>query len=497
MSKAGSGVEKALYRLMQLPGGEILFRRPPRETVPALTALAASDKSLRRSTHCARWKRSRRSTSTPPSATGRPGRSRPTIRRRAPGSRRLLRAPAQAAARNWQRSKWWAKLRQARRSAGRRRRRSDRGWPGSARSKSSISMRCRARRRRESTRIVDQRYPHERSLYARQWRSTCGEDFSAATDLIARYRTAFPDDKIFPVEAEAELATGAARRRTGSPSTSAASNRCGRAELVKSYFALVLAEQERNGNSPMRLRASSPPNPGDLRDAARLFYLYQQQGQIDSAKAVLNSYREQKDARGAAWNARTNSTRSPSSSSRCRIIPRPRVTTTRSRRTTTHRRRREKGLVGLARICSPLRSSRCAWAPAICALSQHRHHGPWARLPQRNSFAVSQHAGTATTSTQPRISAPMPYFHRAKAAELLGEIDTRFPNAPERAQLHAKLMDAYAAYGENDCGDSRRDRDSRRLPAIRRAACAWRCKWPTRTRAPIRRKRNLRSIRAC
>jgi hypothetical protein len=43
-----------------------------------------------------------------------------------------------------------------------------------------------------------------------------------------------------------------------------------------------------------------------------------------------------------------------------------------------------------------------------------------------------------------------PYFHRAKAAELLAEIDRRYPQAQERAELHARLMDAYAAYGEND-----------------------------------------------
>src|SRR5208337_3359899 len=43
-----------------------------------------------------------------------------------------------------------------------------------------------------------------------------------------------------------------------------------------------------------------------------------------------------------------------------------------------------------------------------------------------------------------------PYFHRAKAAELLAQFDTRFPNAGERAALHARLIHAYGVYGEND-----------------------------------------------
>ena len=42
------------------------------------------------------------------------------------------------------------------------------------------------------------------------------------------------------------------------------------------------------------------------------------------------------------------------------------------------------------------------------------------------------------------------YFHRAKAAELVADIDRRFPTAPERAELHVRLIEAYAAYGENE-----------------------------------------------
>jgi hypothetical protein len=41
-AESGSGVEKALYRLMKLPGGEALYRRSPRETRPELTAQLAA-----------------------------------------------------------------------------------------------------------------------------------------------------------------------------------------------------------------------------------------------------------------------------------------------------------------------------------------------------------------------------------------------------------------------------------------------------------------------
>ena len=47
---------------------------------------------------------------------------------------------------------------------------------------------------------------------------------------------------------------------------------------------------------------------------------------------------------------------------------------------------------------------------------------------------------------QQRQSAPA-YFHRAAAAELLDQYETRFPQGARRAELRAALVDTYAAYG--------------------------------------------------
>ena len=40
------------------------------------------------------------------------------------------------------------------------------------------------------------------------------------------------------------------------------------------------------------------------------------------------------------------------------------------------------------------------------------------------------------------------YFHRAKAAELLAQLDNKFPAAPQRPALHLQLIRVYADYGE-------------------------------------------------
>ncbi|MGH9665066.1 MAG: tetratricopeptide repeat protein, partial [Bryobacteraceae bacterium] len=43
-----------------------------------------------------------------------------------------------------------------------------------------------------------------------------------------------------------------------------------------------------------------------------------------------------------------------------------------------------------------------------------------------------------------------PYFHRARAAELLSLFDRRFPHSARRSDLHGKLIAAYATYGASD-----------------------------------------------
>ena len=60
-----------------------------------------------------------------------------------------------------------------------------------------------------------------------------------------------------------------------------------------------------------------------------------------------------------------------------------------------------------------------------------------------NSSAPENHFATED-------SASVAYFHRAKAAELVRLFDSRFPASTERPRLHARLIEAYATYGDND-----------------------------------------------
>jgi hypothetical protein len=44
----------------------------------------------------------------------------------------------------------------------------------------------------------------------------------------------------------------------------------------------------------------------------------------------------------------------------------------------------------------------------------------------------------------------IPYFHRARAAELLALLDSNFPESASRPELHAKLLEFYATAGKSE-----------------------------------------------
>src|SRR5205085_9869830 len=58
------------------------------------------------------------------------------------------------------------------------------------------------------------------------------------------------------------------------------------------------------------------------------------------------------------------------------------------------------------------------------------------------SLILNSTAPQAQYATENQAS--VAYFHRARAAELIGMIDSRFPASKERPALHAKLIEAYA-----------------------------------------------------
>ena len=222
--------------------------------------------------------------------------------------------------------------------------------------------------------------------------------------------------------------------------------------MVKSYYELLVSgHQTLQTRDALRARLEAHPEGGTetLKDAAKLFYIFQQQGQLDAAKAVLAGYRTRKDARGAAWTAEELYTFGqlleavqdfPEAARYYYALAAEKKTPDAE----------QKGTGG-----ADTHSAHCAEQPLRVGagnLALYKNIATMDRGPGYLngilSLFLNSQEPAAEYSSEDQLA--VPYFHRAKAAELLAEIDKRFPNAPERAELHARLMDAYAAYGENN-----------------------------------------------
>lgn len=306
-AEAGSGVEKALYRMMKLPGGEALYRRSPREARPELTALINSsrnsaalyslraledEKALDFDAAERDWK-SWTERADDKSAANLDLADFYERRLKPQEELTALEAVGHPAANP--RERWTAPEYQQ-------------SWKAWERTLAVVDRYALGRTIAEREYAGwEGRYPQERAVYERELSfDLAGKDFTSASSLIVRYRKQLPGDAIFPVSAEAEVAAARGSAQDGLTVFDRSFEPLWPAELVKSYCDLLNSgRQTLKVRDALRARLAANPDGGAeaLKDAAKLFYIYQQQGQLEAGKAVLSAYRESKDAHGAAWNA--------------------------------------------------------------------------------------------------------------------------------------------------------------------------------------------------
>ena len=448
---SGSAVEQALYRVMRLPGGDILFRRSAREARPelnkviaaspsqaALYSLRAMEDEQAQDFSAAEqdWKTWSQKADDKAGAT----------LDLADFYERRLRPRDELAA--------LAAVGESQQSFGENTAPpSERAWKAWERSLTVIGR--YALPRSETARVYagwEKRYPHERDVYQKELDfDLAGKDYSAAEALITRYHSALPNDAEFPVEARASLESARTSPAAGAAVYESAFEPFWPASLIDSYMTLLTANHgARKAADAIHARLLSHPEGGTdaLKDAARLFYLKQKDGKLDEAKQTLADYRSRKEARNAPWSAEELYTfgRLLEQSQDFEEAARYYYALAAQKATPADE---EKGLAGLARILltapeQPLRLGAGNLALYKNMATIDRGPGYWNGI---LSLWLNSQNPSSDYAQQDQVATP--YFHRAKAAELIAEIDSRFPSADDRPELHARLMDAYAAYGED------------------------------------------------
>ena len=447
--EAASALEAVFFRMMPLPGGPVLFRRPPRETRPALSDVIKSqprnadlyslraledEQQLDFAAAESDWKSyvdNSTDKASPQFALAdfyhRRLRAADEIKtlslvaNAAPIAAEKLTLPAQQ--RSWLAFERIFSVIHAQ------------GLP-----KDSLIAQYRA---------WIARYPQEQSLYARFLQYLVAQkEFAAAGQLIADYRKQFPNDQIFPVKAKAMVEYRHGSVREGLAVYEQSFQPLWDPDLVKSYFDL-LRETQNLRKFLDQARAALNSNPEDLNATARIFYYYQQQGNLAVAQQAIADFRLHKEASKSPWtsqelficarllediHAYPESARYYFALYNSQGMP------------DAH----ELAIAGLTDLL--LAAPETPIRLGSGELSMYRDIATMDQGPGYLNGILSLILNT--TEPASHYSAEelraVPYFHRSRAAELLALLDAKFPASSHRPELHAKLLDFYSGAAESD-----------------------------------------------
>jgi tetratricopeptide (TPR) repeat protein len=291
------------------------------------------------------------------------------------------------------------------------------------------------------------RYPQEPGLYGRYFEFLLNDrDFKAAADLIAKYRAIFPDDEVFPTKARALLAYKQGSVEEGLAVYEKNFQPLWPPELIKNYFDLV-RETRSLRKFLDQAHAALARNPDDLNAAARVFYYYQQQGNLQAAQQAITEYRLQKEARKAAWSTEELYTFA-------RLLDAVHLYPEAARYyfalyNSPGAGSAEKALAGLTNILLIAPDQQIRFGAGD--ISMYKDIGTMDSGPGYLNGILSLILNTTAPARQyeEEERRALPYFHRSRAAELVALFDKRFSSSPLRAELHARLIEAYANYGED------------------------------------------------
>jgi cellulose synthase operon protein C len=447
--EAGSALQAAFFRMMSLPGGSVLFRRPPRETRPALADLIKTqpanadlyslraledEQQLDFAAAESDWKLYVEKSSDKISAQlaladfyHRRLRSSEEIKTLSlvanapPVAEEKLTPPAEQ--HSWKAfDRIFGVIQQQ----------------GLSKDVSIVEYRAWIAR-----------YPQEPALYARFLQfAVAQKEYSAAGNLIAGYGRQFPSDRIFPVKAKAMVEYRQGSVREGLAVYEQSFQPLWDPELVKSYFDL-LRETENLRKFLDQTRAALNANPEDLNATARLFYYYQQQGKLDVAQQAIADFRRRKETSKSPWtsqelyicarllediHAYPESARYYFALYNSKGMPDA----------------QEQAIASLTNLLLTAPETPIRFGSG--ELSMYRDIATMDQGPGYLNGILSLLLNTTEPASKyaEEEQRAVPYFHRARAAELLALLDTKFPASTRRPELHSQMLEFYASAGESD-----------------------------------------------
>ncbi len=293
------------------------------------------------------------------------------------------------------------------------------------------------------------RYPQEDRLYAPFLDFLVTQkEVAAANQLIADYQKKFPDDPIFAVKAKALVEYRHGSIQQGLSVYEKSFQPLWDPELVKSYFELLT--QTHNLRKFLdEARAALNKNPEDLNASARVFYYYQQQGKLDAAEQAITTFRLHKEAANSVW--------TPEELYACGHLLEDIHAYPEAARyyfaLYNTKGKAEWQQAALTRLADMLLTA--PEAPIRLGTGELSMYKDIATMDQGPGY-LNGILSLILNTTSPDSAYPeeeqraVSYFHRSRAAELLVLLDKSFPNADGRPELHAKLLEFYGENGQSE-----------------------------------------------
>ena len=445
-----NSIQDAFFRSVAWPNGAVRVRRPPRETLPALTnlitaspanaelyRLRAGEAELQLDFTAAEADWQKYAQTVPDSADGQLALAQFYHRRLQPADEmKALRTAAQAPS---------APAEKLTPAAG------QRSW------RTFGQMLELIRAQQLPADLIDQtyrdwmaRYPQEQEPYTRYFDYLRDHrQFDAAERQIAAYQKAFPDDRIYPFTARADLELHRGNAAQALALYEREFQPLWPSSLIESYLDML----EKAGRLRLYLaetRAAVRKNPEDLRAVSKLFFCLRKLGNSPAALRALVEFRLSKEARHQTWTADELTTlallfdqaQDPNESIRhyYALYSLPGASA----------RSREQALAGIANVL--LTSPEGPIRFGSGDLSLYRDIATMDPYPGYFNGILSLlfNSESPRTSLAEQEQGATAYFHRARASELVGLFDRQFPQSAERPALDARLIEAYAIYGESD-----------------------------------------------
>jgi cellulose synthase operon protein C len=446
--EARSALEAVFFRLMPVPDGDVMYRRPPAETRPALQQLIAQqqknaqlysllaledEQQLDFTAAEADWKKFAQASGDRPSAEitladfyHRRLRSQDEINvladvANAPAtdSEKLTRVAKQQ---SWLAFERIFKIIK------------DQGLPADT----SIAY----------YRKWIARYPKESSVYSRFLNFLISQkQYDVANQLIGDYRKQFPQDQIFPVKAQALVEYKHGSLSQGLAVYEKSFQPLWDPQLVQGYFDLLRQTQSLRKFLDEQ-RAALSANPEDLRATALVFYYYQQEGKLDAAQAEITKFRVRKEAAHSQWTSNELFVCA-------RLLEQIHEYPEAARYyfalyNTPGDGAQMQALAGLSRVLLDAPETPIRFGSGD--LSMYHDIATMDAGPGYLNGILSLILNTTDPAGEfsQEEQRAIPYFHRSKAADLLQLLDKKFPSSPDRPELHAKLIAYYGDAGESE-----------------------------------------------